>query len=338
MDNDWTDICAQPPLSLTNNLLIDPNVHKLPPIFASAATCSSEDSFNPIEKDLQPSTSTSASVSASASPLQSTESELSNATESNQSELNLSESGYMSQNTASSTPVPTTTSESASEEAETKIQEDSPFQTLADFLPEKSYYYNSRGCYIFPGAEIWWNKDSDNDSTTSDSSANDDEDGDEDEADIDIEIDNIKNELERSYSMLDNIQIQSNHELLIASDHQPIESQHVTDQSGDSGNAVEANECSSTEMTANIVIDRHVVETVTTSQVSEISIRVDENVLDNTNENEFNKYLLKRSAETSLDHIELNGDIGDFGKPKRQKSSSITLADNDCAADADNRV
>lgn len=105
------------------------------------------------------------------------------------------------------------------------------FTTMANYLPENTFFYNDKNCYIFPGAEIWW-KDSDLESTSSDSSINDDDDDD----DIDMEIATI----ERN------------------------------------------------EMIGDV----------------ETTIAV-ENLIETTTEHEFNKYLLKRTADTSLDHIEI---------------------------------
>lgn len=124
------------------------------------------------------------------------------------------------------------------------------FPTMANFLPENSFFYNEKNCYIFPGAEIWWNKDSDLESTSSDSSINDDDDDDDIE---DMEI----STMERN------------------------------------------------EMIGDV----------------DTTIAV-ENLLENTNEHEFNKYLLKRNASTSLEHIHIEeSDIDEFSakRPKQPK-------------------
>lgn len=95
-------------------------------------------------------------------------------------------------------------SESSQCELQSKVCDET--QTASEFLPEKSYYYNSKHSYIFPGAELWW-KDSDNESVSSDSSSGDDDDV------TDIEIDNIRNELEQSYTTQENSQLNSNYDI-----------------------------------------------------------------------------------------------------------------------------
>lgn len=83
-------------------------------------------------------------------------------------------------------------------------------QTISDFLPKNSYFFNSKNCYIFPGAELWW-KDSDDESISTDSSSSDEDDV------TDMEIDNIRNELEQSYSALDDSQLQSQSDYMFPS-------------------------------------------------------------------------------------------------------------------------
>lgn len=137
------------------------------------------------------------------------------------------------------------------------------FPSMANFLPENSFFYNDKNCYIFPGAEIWWNKDSDLESNSSDSSIDNDDDDDDDIEDMEIAT------IERN------------------------------------------------EMIGDV----------------ESTLAV-ENLLENTNEHEFNKYLLKRNASTSLEHINMDhiddgdDDLHDLN-PKRLKAIESELALNE---------
>lgn len=135
------------------------------------------------------------------------------------------------------------------------------FPSMANFLPENSFFYNDKNCYIFPGAEIWWNKDSDLESTSSDSSIDNDDDDDDDDIE-DMEIATME--------------------------HNEV--------AGD----------------------------------VESTLAV-ENLLENTNEHEFNKYLLKRNTSTSLEHIHMEnideGDMHDMN-PKRLKATESELTLN----------
>lgn len=99
-------------------------------------------------------------------------------------------------------------SESSQCELQSKIREET--QTASEFLPENTFYYNSKNSYIFPGAELWW-KDSDNESVSSDSSSDDDD-------DVDDEIDNIRNELEQSYTAQENSQLSSTYDMFFTSE------------------------------------------------------------------------------------------------------------------------
>lgn len=56
---------------------------------------------------------------------------------------------------------------------------DKSFSTMANYLPDQTFFYNEKYSYIFPGAEIWW-KDSDMESNTTDSSNDDDDEDDDD--------------------------------------------------------------------------------------------------------------------------------------------------------------
>lgn len=137
------------------------------------------------------------------------------------------------------------------------------FPSMANFLPGNSFFYNDKNCYIFPGAEIWWNKDSDLESTSSDSSIDNDDDDDDDEDDDDIE---------------------------------------------------------DMEMIATMERNEVIGDVESTLAV--------ENLLENTNEHEFNKYLLKRNTSTSLEHIHMEnideGDMHDLN-PKRLKTTESEL-------------
>lgn len=127
----------------------------------------------------------------------------------------------------------TSTSPSSSSTNDKSTSNDTSFSTMANYLPDRTFFYNEKYSYIFPGAEIWW-KDSDLDSNSSDSSNSSDENGDDIEDIDDMEIEMA---------------------------------------------TIERNE----------IID-DVEQTIAV-----------ENLIETTTEHEFNKYLLKRSADTSLE-------------------------------------
>lgn len=102
-------------------------------------------------------------------------------------------------------------SESESSQCDMQSKNRDETQTASEFLPDKSYYYNARNSYVFPGAELWW-KDSDNESVSSDSSSGDDDDV------TDMEIDNIRNELEQSYSAQENSQLNSTYDMFFSNE------------------------------------------------------------------------------------------------------------------------
>lgn len=145
LGEDWSETRSQPPLKQTNELILSPlNVHNIPPLLANAV----------IKKPHQPTSDSMDSSAASAFSGNATSDE--------------SQSDWQS------------TSQNDSQD-ESTLQEHcstESFPSMANFLPDNSFFYNDKSCYIFPGAEIWWNKDSDAESTSSDSSIHDDDDDD----------------------------------------------------------------------------------------------------------------------------------------------------------------
>ncbi|XP_031629185.1 NAD-dependent protein deacetylase sirtuin-1 isoform X2 [Contarinia nasturtii] len=216
LGEDWNDFCPQPALKQTNELILSPmNVHNIPPLLANAV----------IKRPQEPASDTMAA----------------------------SVNSTISAASVSSDDGPQTSDESCNEKSQSS--QDSPelerssesYLSMANFLPDNSFFYNEKNCYIFPGAEIWWNKDSDLESTSSDSSNDDDDDDD-------------------------------------------IEDMELS--------TIERN-----EMISDV----------------ETTIAV-ENLLENTNEHEFNKYLLKRNASTTLEHIHIgDSEIDDMNCSKRLK-------------------
>lgn len=209
------------------------NIQNIPPLLANAV----------IKKPHEPivdSTDSSFSASGSSGAFVSGNS---------QSECSVSQSLTNIQSQSSSLTPQSSADPVENTSHERSSTESFPWNSMANFLPENSFFYNEKNCYIFPGAEIWWNKDSDLESTSSDSSINDDDDDDDIE---DMEI----STMERNGMIGD-------------------------------------------------------VDT---------TIAV-ENLLENTNEHEFNKYLLKRNASTSLEHIQIEeSDIDDLSakRPRYQ--------------------
>lgn len=239
LGKDWNDICPQAALKQTNELILSPmNVHNIPPLLANAV----------IKKPHEPVVNTSTKSSGSND----------NGTTLASSDESQTDSGF---NSSSNWQQQQSTSQDSYESAESTSQDRSTTSetyppSMANFLPENSFFYNEKNCYIFPGAEIWWNKDSDDlESTSSDSSCNDDDD------DVDDDIEDMElSTIERNEMMSD-------------------------------------------------------VET---------TIAVDNDLLDNTNEHEFNKYLLKRNANTSLENIHLEANEIDELSPKRLKTQQQT--------------
>lgn len=209
------------------------NIQNIPPLLANAVI---KKPHEPIVDSTDSSFSASGSSGAFVSGNSQSECSVS------QSLTNLQSQSSSLTPQSSADPVENTSHERSSTES-------FPWNSMANFLPENSFFYNEKNCYIFPGAEIWWNKDSDLESTSSDSSINDDDDDDDIE---DMEI----STMERNGMIGD-------------------------------------------------------VDT---------TIAV-ENLLENTNEHEFNKYLLKRNASTSLEHIQIEeSDIDDLSakRPRYQ--------------------
>lgn len=231
LGEEWNDICQQPALKQTNELILSPmNVHNIPPLLANAV----------IKKPHEPAADATTSSVALASMESTDESQPDN-------------SDWHSQSTSSQSHDSSDQTDSASAE---RSSTDS-FPSMANFLPENTFFYNEKNCYIFPGAEIWWNKDSDLESTSSDSSINDDDDDDDIE---DMEL-----------------------------------------------STIERNEIGDVETTIAV-----------------------ENLLENTNEHEFNKYLLKRNASTSLENIHIEENEIDELSPKRLRTQpELDTASND---------
>lgn len=227
LGEDWNDLCAQPTLKQTNELILSPmNVHNIPPLLANAV----------IKKPDEPTVDTF--DDASDRDIRKSQSECSQSCDSSDS---------------NGEPI-----ECASSSELERSQSQDQYPSMANFLPENSFFYNDKNCYIFPGAEIWWTKDSDLESTSSD---------DDDDADDD--------------------------------DDDDIEDMEIA--------TMEQN-----EMIGDV----------------ESTLAV-ENLLETTNEHEFNKYLLKRNASTSLEHIHIDeGDMHDLN-PKRLKAIESELALND---------
>lgn len=138
------------------------NIQNIPPLLANAV----------IKKPHEPivdSTDSSFSASGSSGAFVSGNS---------QSECSVSESLTNTQSQSSSLTPQLSADPIESTSHERSSTESFPWNSMANFLPENSFFYNEKNCYIFPGAEIWWNKDSDLESTSSDSSINDDDDDD----------------------------------------------------------------------------------------------------------------------------------------------------------------
>lgn len=201
MGDDWNKLCTQEALHTTNKLIARPN-HAIPPLLSSAefvsveAMNTSDTKTTPISED---------KAAEMPYPL-SLEPQHSNTSNSDQESLSSSKSAieFIPATSSSSIQIPDI-SESDSSQGESQSKNDDETQTVSEFLPDKTYYYNSKNSYIFPGAELWW-KDSDNESVSSDSSSGDDDDVD------DIEIDNIRNELEQSYVAPENSQLNSTYD------------------------------------------------------------------------------------------------------------------------------
>lgn len=219
------------------------NVHNIPPLLANAVI------RKPDEPALNASSSSSSSSNDNATTIPAS-------SDDSQMDSSNSSSSKWQQQTSTSQDSTELIDESNASQPDRSTESYPP--SMANFLPDNSFFYNEKNCYIFPGAEIWWNKDSDDveSTTSSDSSIVDDDDVDDDIEDMELST------IERNEIMSD-------------------------------------------------------VET---------TIAVD-NLLENTNEHEFNKYLLKRNANTSLENIHLEESEIDELSPKRlrtQQSSTTT--------------
>lgn len=146
LGEDWNDICSQPELKQSNELQmndqIHSNIHNIPPLLANAVI------KKPQESSIQ--------VCAS---------------DENQTIANVNDATNSVSNDSidhQQQPIESTSSSN-----------DTPFSTMANYLPDRTFFYNEKYSYIFPGAEIWW-KDSDLDSNSSNSSNDDDDDDDDD--------------------------------------------------------------------------------------------------------------------------------------------------------------
>lgn len=163
MGDEWNDICTQASLAQTNELIASPGSFSVPSLISNAV-------FSGPEAEERDVAANVASVTQSPG------------------------------DTDGSFKGPECSTESEADPKKFKPIDES--QTISDFLPKNSYFFNSKNCYIFPGAELWW-KDSDDESISTDSTSSEEDDV------TDLEIDNIRNELEQSYSALDDSQQQS---------------------------------------------------------------------------------------------------------------------------------
>lgn len=200
LGEDWNHLCTHEALQATDKLIARPN-NDIPPLLSNAQFVPAETS-NPSEDTPNASPTGECAPGEMISSL-SSEAPLS-------SDTSNSEQATLTPASASSLQMPECSeSESSQCELQSKIRDET--QTASEFLPERTYYYNSKNSYIFPGAELWW-KDSDNESVSSDSSSGDDD-------DVEDEIDNIRNELEQSYAAQENSQLNSTYDMFFANEH-----------------------------------------------------------------------------------------------------------------------
>lgn len=163
-------------------------------------------------------------------------------------------------------------------------------------MPDNSYFFNSKNCYIFPGAELWW-KDSDNESMSSDSSSCDEDDA------TDLEID-MKNELEQnSYSTMDDSQLQSQSEYMFstAADYSTIQSNGDgeimdNDLNESTINKQYDNSISMTNQCDNFTFNQTIIHSNTTN--IETTECISSSSINCSN------YHLKRSADIALDYCD----------------------------------
>lgn len=219
-------------------------------------------------------------------------------------------------------PLPTTSasirtpecseSESLQSELQSKIRDET--QTASEFLPEKSYYYNSKNSYIFPGAELWW-KDSDNESVSSDSSSGDDDDV------TDMEIDNIRNELEQSYQAPESsTQLNSTYDMFLSNE----QAQKENDSSSNCSSNQYDNRSDSTFTSSTLV-------STTTAPALSPSAAI------STNEFELQS-LRKRAASPTVGDLTSSGSIEAIdveNVEKRMKLTDMLLVANSSISDGE---
>lgn len=91
----------------------------------------------------------------------------------------------------------TNTTVKQQQKLEIQNQEETIPKGLRDFLPDDCYFYDSKNCYIFPGAESWWSLNESDDDDNSDSMSSmdsDDNDDFETYGDTDATPDNCSNQ------------------------------------------------------------------------------------------------------------------------------------------------
>lgn len=184
-------------------------------------------------------------------------------------------------------------------------------QTASEFLPDKTYYYNSKNSYIFPGAELWW-KDSDNDSVSSDSSSCDD-----DDVASDIEIENIRNELEQSYTPQESSQLSSTFDTFFTNEQM----QKDNDLSScSSSNPYDNTTISATKQTIHDHTFAHATEATETTASHLIGV-ASSSLPD----------MRKRSASASLDDVTSScaSDDTDNAEKRIKLSQMLLLSNND---------
>lgn len=207
LGDDWNQLCTQEPLQTTNKLIARPN-NDIPPLLSNAEFVPAETVGATDTTNTSPNVEFATAEFASPSTLEPPHS--SDTSNSEQASLSPIEALIRPSISASSSQTPEgSESDSSQCELQSKIRDET--QTATEFLPDKTYYYNSKNSYIFPGAELWW-KDSDNESVSSDSSSGDDD-------DVDEEIDNIRNELEQSYTAQENSQLNSAYDMFFTNEN-----------------------------------------------------------------------------------------------------------------------
>lgn len=121
LDEDWNEICSQPRLNQTNELIMSPiNIQNIPPLLANAVIKKPHESIE------------SESISASALETNTSSTIAASTIETQHS---LIETADLSETTSS----------------QEKSLPNDPFSTMANFLPDNTFFYNEKNCYIFPG-------------------------------------------------------------------------------------------------------------------------------------------------------------------------------------------